>query len=63
MTTFLNLCIKNNILNIAAKKYKSYWYEIDTRKDHSFAEKEIKNGNLDNRVIWIWKNLFSKKYI
>ena len=42
MTTFLNLCIKNNILNIAAKKYKSYWYEIDTSKDHSFAEKEIK---------------------
>jgi choline kinase len=42
MTSFLDLCIKNNILNISAKKYKSYWYEIDTSKDHSFAEREIK---------------------
>ena len=42
MTSFLNLCIKNNILKISAEKYKSYWYEIDTSKDHSFAEKEIK---------------------
>ena len=42
MTSFLNLCIKNNILNLSVQKYKSFWYEIDTNSDHSFAEKDIK---------------------
>ena len=42
MTSFLNLCIKNNILNLSVQKYKSFWYEIDTNSDHKFAEKDIK---------------------
>jgi choline kinase len=42
MTSFLNLCIKNNILNLSVQKYKSFWYEIDTNSDHIFAEKDIK---------------------
>lgn len=42
MTSFLNLCIKNKIINFKVKKYKSYWYEIDTISDYKFADKEIK---------------------
>ena len=42
MTTFLNLCVKNNIISLKIKKYKNYWYEIDTSSDHKFAEKNIK---------------------
>ena len=61
MTTFLNLCINKKIINLKAKIYKSYWYEIDTISDHMYAEKKLNNGNLDYRFIWIWKNLFSKK--
>lgn len=41
MTSFLNLCIKNKIFNLKVKKYKNYWYEIDTISDHKFAEKDI----------------------
>ena len=41
MTSFLNLCIKNKIFNLKVKKYKSYWYEIDTISDHKFTEKDI----------------------
>ena len=42
MTTFLNLCINKKIINLKAKIYKSYWYEIDTISDHLYAEKKIK---------------------
>ena len=42
MTSFLNLCIKNKVVNLNVEKYNSYWYEIDTISDHRFAEKEIK---------------------
>lgn len=42
MTTFLNLCINRKIINLKAKIYKSYWYEIDTISDHLYAEKKIK---------------------
>ena len=42
MTSFLNLSIKNKIINFKVKKYKSYWYEIDTISDYKFADKEIK---------------------
>lgn len=42
MTSFLNLCVKNNILKLSVKKYKSFWYEIDTKSDHMFAEKDMK---------------------
>ena len=60
MTSFLNLCIKNNILNLSVQKYKSFWYEIDTNSDHKFAEKDIKNGNLDSWFIWIGKTYLAK---
>lgn len=42
MTSFLNLCVKYKIINFKINKYKSYWYEIDTRSDYKFADKEIK---------------------
>ncbi|WP_440681209.1 NTP transferase domain-containing protein [Candidatus Pelagibacter sp. HIMB1623] len=42
MTSFLNLCIKKNIISLEVKKYKNYWYEVDTSSDHSFTEKDIK---------------------
>lgn len=42
MTTFLNLCIKNKIISINVKKYKSFWYEVDTKSDHKYASLEIK---------------------
>ena len=42
MTSFLNLCVKNNLISLETKKYKDYWYEIDTISDFKFAEKDIK---------------------
>ena len=42
MTSFLNLCIKNKILSLKIKKYKKYWYEIDTISDFNFAQRELK---------------------
>ncbi len=42
MTTFINLCIKNKIMELKIKKYNSYWFEIDTAADHRYAEKEMK---------------------
>ena len=42
MTSFLNLCVKNNLISLEIKKYKDYWYEIDTISDFKFAEKDIK---------------------
>lgn len=42
MTSFLNLCIKNNIIKFEITKYKSYWYEIDTVSDFRYASKDIK---------------------
>jgi len=42
MTSFINLCVVNKIINLEIKKYNSYWYEIDTESDLIFAEKDIK---------------------
>ena len=42
MTSFINLCIKNEIMILKVKKYRSYWYEIDTAADQKFAEYDIK---------------------
>lgn len=42
MTNFINLCIKNKIINLKIKKYEDYWFEIDTANDFKFANKEIK---------------------
>ena len=42
MTKFLNLCIKKNIIKLEAVRYNSYWFEIDSKSDFIFAEKEIK---------------------
>jgi len=42
MTSFINLCIKNEIMTLKDKKYRSYWYEIDTAADQKFAEYDIK---------------------
>ena len=41
MTSFLNLCVKNKLMSLETKKYKDYWYEIDTISDFKFAEKDI----------------------
>ena len=41
MTSFINLCVKNNVLRLSVKKYKSHWFEIDSGKDYLFAEKEL----------------------
>ena len=42
MTSFLNLCVKKNIISIETITYKSFWYEIDTIADHKFAQKDVK---------------------
>ena len=42
MTSFLNLCVKNRIMSLKIKIYKSFWYEIDTIADHKYTEREIK---------------------
>tara|TARA_Y100000294_G_C8558611_1_gene338117 strand:+ start:1874 stop:2590 length:717 start_codon:yes stop_codon:yes gene_type:complete len=44
MTTFLNHCIQNNKIIFKAKKYSSFWHEIDAKKDIIVANKsnEIK---------------------
>ena len=42
MTSFLNLCLKNEILSLNVKKFNSYWFEVDTKSDHKFTEKEIR---------------------
>ena len=42
MTNFINKAIAKNILKIKAKKFKSYWYEIDNEKDFNVAKKELK---------------------
>ena len=42
MTSFLNLCVKNNIISLNVKKYSKYWYEIDTISDYRFAKKNLK---------------------
>lgn len=42
MTSFINLCIKNNIFKLKISEYKDYWYEIDTTLDLKLAEKNIK---------------------
>ena len=33
MTSFLNKCISEKILNLNATKYKNFWHEIDENKD------------------------------
>jgi hypothetical protein len=42
MTSFLNLAIKNCNLNFKIKKYRSFWYEIDNKKDLVITSKELK---------------------
>lgn len=42
MTTFINLCVLNKIISLKVKKFKHYWFEIDTVSDHKFTEAEIK---------------------
>jgi choline kinase len=42
MTNFINKAIAKNILKIKAKRFKSYWYEIDNEKDFNVAKKELK---------------------
>lgn len=43
MTNFLNLSIKNCNLNFKIEKYKSYWYEIDNKRDLIISSKELNN--------------------
>lgn len=42
MTNFINKAITKNVLKIKAKKFKSFWYEIDNEKDFNVAKKELK---------------------
>jgi len=42
MTNFINKALSKNVLRIKAKKYKSFWYEIDNEKDFNVAKKELK---------------------
>ena len=42
MTSFLNNALKQKKIDFIIKKYKSYWYEIDTAKDIKIAKKAIK---------------------
>ena len=42
MIKFLNLFFKKNIIKLEAVRYNSYWFEIDSKSDLIFAEKEIK---------------------
>lgn len=42
MTNFINKALKLNKLTIATKVYKSYWYEVDTKKDLNLADKELR---------------------
>ena len=50
MTSFLNLLIKNKIINLGYFLTNRFWYEIDTPKD-LIAIKKIKNEF--QMVIWI----------
>ena len=42
MTNFLNYALQKKLLKIKTKLYKSYWYEIDNKKDLDLANKELK---------------------
>lgn len=42
MTNFLNYALQKNLLKIKTKLYKSYWYEIDNKKDLDLANRELK---------------------
>mgnify|MGYP001338860199 CR=1 FL=1 len=41
MTNFINLCIKNKVIEFKTKTYSKMWYEIDSLKDIKIAEREI----------------------
>ena len=42
MTNFLNTSIKHYKLKLKIRKYKSYWYEIDNKKDLIVSSKDLK---------------------
>ena len=42
MTSFLNISILKKKINFKIKKYKSYWYEIDNKKDLEVSSRELK---------------------
>ena len=42
MTNFLNTSIKHCNLKLKIKKYQSYWYEIDNKKDLIVSSKDLK---------------------
>lgn len=41
MTTFLNLSVKNKLLKMEIKKYKKFWYEIDSDRDIKSFPKRV----------------------
>jgi len=41
MTSFLNTSIINKKIKLKVKKYKSYWYEIDNKKDLDVSSREL----------------------
>ena len=42
MTNFLNTSIKHYKLKLKIKKYQSYWYEIDNKKDLIVSSEDLK---------------------
>jgi hypothetical protein len=41
MTSFLNLSINENNIKFKVKKYRDYWYEIDSEKDLKLVSKKF----------------------
>lgn len=48
MTTFINETIKNKITNFYSENYRSFWFEIDTKKDIEETSKLLKNLKISN---------------
>lgn len=46
MTNFINLCLRNKIINLKVKKTEKFWLEIDNYKDVLIAEKLLKKRKL-----------------
>ena len=42
MTTFVNETIKNKITNFYSENYRSFWFEIDTKRDIEETSKLLK---------------------
>ena len=59
-TKFIDMAVKDKIIEINVVKTNKYWLEIDNSSDLKFAKGNY--GSLDYRVIWKWQNIFAKKF-